>query len=78
VADLVLVGLDPGNPRVDVLPHDLFSDANDAITDGSHRLPQGGLPQQSCPPPSGERHDRPPLRHEAILSTEAAIVNRKR
>jgi hypothetical protein len=77
VADLVGVRFDASDAGVDILTDDFLGEPDDPITDGTHRLPQGGLPQQSCPPPSGERHDRPPLHHEAILEREDRIVNWK-
>jgi hypothetical protein len=78
VADLVEVSLDPGNPCVEILTDDVLGDPDDAIADGPERLPQGGLPPQSRPAPAGEWHDRPPLRHGAIVETETAGVNGKR
>ncbi|RLB39202.1 MAG: hypothetical protein DRH30_10300 [Deltaproteobacteria bacterium] len=68
---------DPSDPSIEVLADHIFSKSDDAIADGSQRLPHGGLPQQTQPAPAGEWHDRPPLRHEAIVETEGAGVNGK-
>jgi hypothetical protein len=40
VADLVEVGADAGDPRVDVLPNHLFGESDNPVADGSNRLPQ--------------------------------------
>jgi hypothetical protein len=75
VAYLIEMGPDAGDARVEVLPDHLFGDSDDTVADGSEHLPQGGLPQEARPTPASEWHDRAPLRHEAILETEAAAVN---
>jgi hypothetical protein len=46
VTYFVRMRLDARDPRVQVLPDHFFSYADDAIADGSHRLPQRGFPQQ--------------------------------
>jgi hypothetical protein len=60
------------------LANNLLGEPDDAIADGSGRLPQGGPPQQPGPTPAGEWHDRPPLRHATIVATEASRVNPNR
>jgi hypothetical protein len=69
------MGLDAGDASVEVLAHHVFGNSHDTVADGSERLPQGRLPQQPCPAPASEWHDRAPLRHGAIVETEAAGVN---